>query len=151
MWRTGAAWPNLSSWKGNAPRGFLNFASLMLFIMALRRLPFAETMALSYLAPLMVASLAALLLRERLHAVVLGAVLLGLAGVGVIAWTTLSDTQTLSGDLIGVAAIMGSAVAYALNSVLLRSQAQRDSDTPLQTEDMDARPRIGIATMRPTD
>jgi len=131
MWRTGAAWPTLSSWKGNAPRGFLNFASLMLFIMALRRLPFAETMALSYLAPLMVALLAALLLRERLHAVVLGAVLLGLAGVGVIAWGTLSGTQTLSGDLIGVAAIMGSAVAYALNSVLLRSQAQRDAATSI--------------------
>ena len=131
MWRTGAGWPTLSSWKANAPRGVLNFASLMLFFTALRRLPFAETLTLSYLAPLMLALLAALLLGERLHARILGAVLLGLAGVGVIAWDTLSDAQALSGDLIGIAAVSGSAVTYALNNVMLRSQAQRDAATSI--------------------
>lgn len=127
MWRTGAGWPTLSSWKANAPRGILNVASLTLFFTALRRLPFAETLTLSYLAPLMLAVLAALLLGERLRAGVLGAVLLGLAGVGVIAWDTLSDAKVLSGDLIGIVAVSGSAVTYALNNVMLRSQAQRDA------------------------
>ncbi|MGH7124441.1 MAG: DMT family transporter [Stellaceae bacterium] len=131
MWRTGAGWPTLSSWKANVPRGVLNLVSLMLFFTALRRLPFAETMTLSYLAPLMLAVLAALLLGERLRAGVMGAVLLGLAGVGVIAWDTLSDAQALSGDLIGIAAVSGSAVTYALNNVMLRSQAQRDAATSI--------------------
>jgi drug/metabolite transporter (DMT)-like permease len=131
MWRTGAGWPTLSSWKANTPRGVLNFASLMLFFTALRRLSFAETLTLSYTAPLMLALLAALLLGERLHARVLGAVLLGLAGVGVIAWDTLSDAQALSGDLIGISAVSGSAVTYALNNVMLRSQAQRDAATSI--------------------
>jgi S-adenosylmethionine uptake transporter len=103
----------------------------MLFFTALRRLPFAETLTLSYLAPLMLALLAALLLGERLHAGVLGSVLLGLVGVGVIAWDTLSDAQALSGDLIGIAAVSGSAVTYALNNVMLRSQAQRDAATSI--------------------
>jgi drug/metabolite transporter (DMT)-like permease len=131
MWRTGAGWPTLSSWKANTPRGILNTVSLMLFFTALRRLPFAETLTLSYLAPLMLVLLAALLLGERLRAGVLSAVLLGLAGVGVIAWDTLSDAQTLSGDLIGIAAVSGSAVAYALSNVMLRSQAQRDAATSI--------------------
>jgi drug/metabolite transporter (DMT)-like permease len=127
MWRTGAARPTLVSWKANTPRGVLNIVSLLLFFTALRRLPFAETLTLSYLAPLMLAVLAAVLLGERLRASVLSAILLGLAGVGVIAWDTLSDAQAFSGDLIGIVAVFGSAVAYALNNVMLRSQAQRDS------------------------
>jgi len=131
MWRTGSGWPTLSSWKANTPRGVLNLASLMLFFTALRRLPFAETLTLSYLAPLMLAVLAAVLLGERLRASVLGPVLLGLAGVGVIAWDTLSDAQALSGDLIGISAVSGSAVTYALNNVMLRSQAQRDAATSI--------------------
>lgn len=131
MWRVRAGWPTLSSWKANAPRGVLNVVSLMLFFTALRRLPFAETLTLSYLAPLMLVLLAALLLGERLRAGVLGAVLLGLAGVGVIAWDTLSDAASLSGDLIGIAAVSGSAVTYALNNVMLRSQARRDAATSI--------------------
>ncbi len=131
MWHTGAGWPTLSSWKANTPRGVLNILSLMLFFTALRRLPFAETLTLTYLAPLMLAVLAAALLGERLHASVLGAVLLGLGGVGVIAWDALSDGQALSGDLIGIAAVSASAVAYALNNVMLRSQAQRDAATSI--------------------
>ena len=58
MWRTASGWPTLSSWKANTPRGVLNFASLILFFTALRRLPFAEKLTLSYLAPLMLALLA---------------------------------------------------------------------------------------------
>lgn len=131
IWRQRAGWPTLSSWKANAPRGVLNVASTVLFFTALRRLPFAEALALSYLAPLMLAVMAALLLGERLRASVLGAVLLGLAGVGVIAWNTLADADVVSGDLVGIAAAFGSAVTYATNNVMLRSQAQRDSATSI--------------------
>jgi S-adenosylmethionine uptake transporter len=61
----------------------------------------------------------------------LGAVLLGLAGVGVIAWDALSGAQALSGDLVGIAAVSGSAVTSALNTVMLRSPAQRDAATSI--------------------
>jgi drug/metabolite transporter (DMT)-like permease len=127
IWRQQAAWPTLSSWKGNVPRGVLNVASNVLFFVALRRLPFAETLALNYLSPLMLALLASLLLGERLRPGVLGAVLLGLAGVAVIAWATLADARLVSGDMIGIGAAFGSAVTNAINNVMLRSQAQRDS------------------------
>jgi drug/metabolite transporter (DMT)-like permease len=70
-------------------------------------------------------------LGERLRAGVLGAVSLGLCGVGVIAWNSFTDQQDLSGDLLGIAAALASAVASAANSVMLRSQAQRDSATSI--------------------
>ncbi len=113
------------------PRGVGRVGSTVLFFIALRRLPFAEVLALGYLAPLMVALLAAFVLGERLRAGVLGAVSLGLCGVGVIAWSSLTDQQALSGDLPGIAAAFGAAVAGAANNVMLRSQAQRDSATSI--------------------
>ena len=131
IWRMGAAWPTLASWKANTPRGVLNVASTLLFFMALRRLPFAEALTLGYLAPLMLAVMAAVVLGEPLRAGVLGAVLLGLGGVVVIAWDSLADQQAISGDIVGIAAALGSAVAYAANNVMLRSQAQRDSATSI--------------------
>src|SRR6185295_13709351 len=99
IWRMQSGWPTLASWKANAPRGVLNVCSTLLFFTALRRLPFAEALALSYLAPLILALLAAFLLGERLRVGVLGAVLLGLAGVAVIAWDSLSAHGALSADL----------------------------------------------------
>jgi S-adenosylmethionine uptake transporter len=129
IWHTQAGWPTLRSWRANGPRGVLNIASMALFYVALRRLPFAETLTLCYLAPLIVAVLAALLLRERLRFGVLAGVLLGLGGVGVITWNALGDG--VSGDIVGILAAMGSAVSGAVNNVLLRSQAQKDSPTSI--------------------
>ena len=131
LWWVRGGWPSAASWRANAPRGLLTVASTVLFFTALRRLPFAEALALSYFGPLLIAVLAALLLKERLRADVFGAVLLGLAGVGVIAWDTLSEADGLSGDVVGIAAAVGSAFTYALNTVLLRKQAQRDNATSI--------------------
>ncbi len=131
VWRSGAGWPSLASWKANAPRGVLNVASTVLFFTALRRLPFAEALALSYLAPLILAVLAALVLKERLRPAVLGAILLGLVGVGVIVWQSLVRQEAIGADLLGIAAAMGSAVTYAVNNVMLRSQAKRDHPTAI--------------------
>ena len=131
LWWTGAGWPNLASWRANAPRGVLNVASTLLFFTALRRLPFAEALALSYLGPLILAVLAAVMLGEKLRAPVMAAVLLGLAGVGVIAGHSLATGDGLSADLVGIAAAIGSAFTYALNNALLRRQAQRDHATSI--------------------
>lgn len=131
LWWVGAGWPSAASWRANAPRGLLTVSSTVLFFTALRRLPFAEALALSYFGPLLIAVLAAVLLKERLRGDVVGAVLLGLGGVGVIAWDTLSEVDGVSGDAVGIAAAIGSAFTYALNSVLLRRQAQRDNATSI--------------------
>jgi drug/metabolite transporter (DMT)-like permease len=131
LWWLRAPWPSLASWKANGPRGVLTVLSTLLFFTALRRLPFAEALALSYLGPLLIAILASVILKERLRADVVAAVLLGLAGVGVIAWDSLAEAGAISGDLVGIAAAIGSAFTYALNTVLLRRQAQRDNATSI--------------------
>jgi drug/metabolite transporter (DMT)-like permease len=131
VWRMGAGWPTLASWKANVPRGVLNVGSTLLFFIALRRLPFAEALTLGYLAPLMLALIAAFVLGERLRAGVIGAVSLGLCGVAVIAAGSLAGSAAVSGDLVGIAAAFGSAVTYAANNAMLRSQAQRDAATSI--------------------
>ncbi len=131
LWRMRGGWPSLASWRANGPRGLLTTLTTLLFFTALRHLPFAEALALSYLAPLILAVLAALMLGEKLRAPVLGALLLGLAGVCVIAWDALAGHGGVSADLVGIAAALGSAVTYAGNNVLLRSQAQRDHATSI--------------------
>ena len=131
LWQAGAGWPSLASWKANAPRGLLSMGSTLLFFTALRHLPFAEALALSYLGPLILAVLAALTLGEKLRLGILGPILLGLAGVAITAGDALTRQGDLSADLIGIAAAFGSAVTYATGNVLLRSQAQRDHATSI--------------------
>jgi S-adenosylmethionine uptake transporter len=126
MWHGRSGWPSRASWKANTPRGLLNVASTLLFFTALRYLPFAEALSLSYLAPLILAVLATLMLGERLRGSVVAAVLLGLVGVGVIARDALRSQGGLSTDLVGIAAAMGSAVTYATNNALLRRQARHE-------------------------
>ena len=131
LWHLRSGWPSLTSWKANAPRGLLSMGSTILFFTALRRLPFAEALALSYLGPLILAVMAAVVLKERLRGAVIGSVLLGLVGVAVIAWDSLSQQGAVSADLIGIGAAIGSAITYATGNVLLRSQAQRDNATSI--------------------
>ncbi|MBN8890364.1 MAG: DMT family transporter [Rhodospirillales bacterium] len=112
-----------TAWRANGLRGVLVLGTCALFFFALRRLPFAETLALSFLAPLFMVLLAAALLGERLRLKVLGAVAVGFAGVAVILSGGLSAAGT---DRLGAAAAMGAAVCYAGSMILLRRQAQRD-------------------------
>lgn len=123
LWRSGAR-ADLAAWRANALRGVLVLVSTALFFAGLRRLPFAEALALSFLAPLFMALLAALLLGEALSLALLGVVAVGLLGVAVIlAGDLLHGT---SSDLVGIAAVLGAAITYAGSMILLRRQAQRD-------------------------
>ena len=94
-----------------------------LFFWGTVRTPLAEAMALSFIAPLIALFLAAAFLGERLAPRALGGSLLALAGVGVIAAGTVSGPHRPDA-VPGMAAILVSAVLYAINLVLQRRQAQ---------------------------
>jgi len=95
-----------------------------LFFWAIVRLPLAEVIALSFIAPLIAVYLAALMLGETVRPTAVLASLLGLAGVAVIAWDRLGDMSSHGSDeTLGVAAVLASAMLYALNLVLQRRQA----------------------------
>jgi len=103
-------------------RGVLIACMAFLFFWGLVRVPLAEGVALSFIAPLLALYLAAVLLKERIGKNAILASLLGIAGVFVIV------IGKMEGDFgpdaqWGVAAILLSATAYAYNLVLQRQMA----------------------------
>ncbi len=115
-------WPSGSVMRLYLIRGVLIAIMAFLFFWGLVRVPLAEGVALSFIAPLLALYLAAVLLKERIGKATIFASLLGIAGVLVIV------AGKMEGDFgpdaqWGVAAILLSATAYAYNLVLQRQLA----------------------------
>jgi S-adenosylmethionine uptake transporter len=119
-WRT--AWPNRRTLRLHVARGVIITAMGVAFFWGLARTPMAQAIALTFIAPLIALFLSALFLGERVGRKVIGGSLLAFAGVGVIlAGQAQAD---LGRDaLLGSAAILFSALCYAVNIVLMRAQA----------------------------
>lgn len=93
------------------------------FFWGIARVPLAEAIALTFIAPLIALALAALFLKEKIGGRSVLASLLGLAGVGGILAGQIGGTH--KGDtLLGMAAVLVSALFYAVNLVIARHQAQ---------------------------
>lgn len=95
----------------HAHRGISGFVSLFMFFHALTHLPVATATALNYTSPLFVAVLFTLLARERIRALLAGAVALGFVGTIFLLRPTIAPEQ-LWPALIGLASGALSAVAY---------------------------------------
>ncbi len=93
------------------------------FFWGLARVPLAEAIALSFIAPLLTLYLAAALLKEQIGRGAVIASVLGLAGVIVILGGKMGGTFTDDAQW-GVAAIFFSAILYSYNLILQRQQAQ---------------------------
>lgn len=94
-----------------------------LFFHGLVRIPMAEGMAISFFAPIIALYLAALMLGETIRPRAVLAALLGLAGMLVIGADRFGTGEYGPDAIEGTAAIVLSAVFYALNLVLQRRQA----------------------------
>lgn len=125
LWRlTGGRWPAPAALRLHALRGFISAGMATTFFWALIRLPLAEAIALSFIAPLIALYLAAILLGERIERKAIAASLLGFSGVLVIAAARLGDGGFDADAAWGIGAILVSAVLYAVNLILQRKQAQ---------------------------
>jgi S-adenosylmethionine uptake transporter len=109
--------------KLHAVRSSVNAVMATLFFIGIVRVPMAEGIALSFIAPLVALYLAAVLLGETIRRAAVIASLLGLAGVGVIVADRLGITEPDPEALIGVLAVLVSALLYAVNLVLQRKLA----------------------------
>src|SRR3546814_19345132 len=90
-------------------RGAVVAVMASLFVWAIMRMPLAEAIALSFIALLVALYLAALLLKERIGRLAIGASLLGLVGVAVIlSGRVRGDYDTDA--LLGAGAVLVSAV-----------------------------------------
>ncbi|MFT4056635.1 MAG: DMT family transporter [Novosphingobium sp.] len=94
-----------------------------LFFYGLVRIPMAEGMAISFFAPIIALYFAALLLGETIRPRAILAALLGLVGMVVIGADRFGAGEYGAEAVKGTAAIVLSAVFYALNLVMQRKQA----------------------------
>jgi S-adenosylmethionine uptake transporter len=116
-------WPALSTLRLHLLRGAIVSVMAVLWFWAIARVPLAEAIALSFIAPLIAIYLASLTLGETVRPAALLGSLLGLAGVALMLVTRATGRYDES-VLWGMGAVLVSAVLYAANLVLMRKQAQ---------------------------
>jgi drug/metabolite transporter (DMT)-like permease len=117
-------WPSAETLRANGLRALLVVITATTFYYALARLPLAETIALSFLSPIFVALAANLVLGETIDRRIVSGLGAGFAGMLVI--VAGQTGLSFGGSFSGVAAVLVSAVTYALSMVLLRARAQTD-------------------------
>jgi S-adenosylmethionine uptake transporter len=134
----GAVWtalrsprPSRAALQLHAIRSFMVALMAVSFFWALARLPLAEAIALSFIAPLITLYLAAVLLSEQVGRAAISGSLLGLAGMLVILSGKLDPAAGGFRDGWAVLAVLFSAVCYAYNLILARQQAQLAGPTEI--------------------
>lgn len=137
LWRSvvvtaaaGSAWsllrptaPRAAALKLHALRAVVIGITLISFFWGLAKLPLAEAIALSFIAPLIALFFAALLLGERVRKQAIWGSLAGMGGVVIIMAGQFGHSTYTPDSLAGTAAVLFSTVFYALNLVLMRRQA----------------------------
>ncbi len=125
LWKLGGGtWPNAEALRLHALRGAISAGMATTFFWGLVRMPMAEAIALSFIAPLIALCLAAVMLGEQIERRAITGSLLGFGGVLVIGAARL-DAGGFSPDAVwGIVAILVSAVLYAFNLIFQRKQAQ---------------------------
>ena len=116
-------WPPAHILKIHLWRGMVASVMSISFFWSLTKLPFAEAIGLSFIAPVIALYLAAVILGETIGREAVWASLAGLGGVVIIMAGRLSGQYT-NGHLWGAAAVLFSAVVFAYNLILARKQAQ---------------------------
>lgn len=114
--------PSRAARKVHLQRGIIVVFMAYLFFWGLARVPLAEAIALSFIAPIIALYLAAVFLGETIHRNAIYASLLGFSGVLVIAGGRATGDYD-EAALLGIGAILLSAVLYAGNLVIQRQQA----------------------------
>lgn len=115
--------PPRATLKVHFVRSILVAVMAVAFFWGIVRVPLAEAIALSFIAPLIALGLAAVFLKEQVsRRSVLGS-MMGLAGVAVILSGQVGGGHS-DDRLTGIAAVLVSAIFYAVNLVVARHQAQ---------------------------
>ena len=123
-WRlTGGKWPAPAVLRIHLIRGVVVAAMAFLFFFSLTLLPLAQAIAISFIAPLIALFLASILLGEQISRRAIVGAVMGLAGVAVILASKIWREAMPEGALLGIGAVLASAMFYAWNLVLTRQQA----------------------------
>ncbi|MBT0571626.1 EamA family transporter [Curvibacter sp. CHRR-16] len=113
---TSKEWPSQQALVRSIPRAIVNLMAGTSFFLAVSRLPLVDTIALTFLSPLFLAAWGRIFLHEHLHPQALLAMLVGLVGVGVVAYGQGAGQGAIQGqplDLLGLGAAIATAALYA--------------------------------------
>jgi S-adenosylmethionine uptake transporter len=115
-------WPPRRTLAIHVARGVVVTVMAFLFFWGIGRVPLAQAIALTFIAPLMALIGAAAFLDEKIGSRSIAGSLAAFAGVVII---VLGQARMQLGEevLLGTAAILGSALCYAANIVMMRRQA----------------------------
>jgi S-adenosylmethionine uptake transporter len=116
-------WPPVHLLKIHLWRSIVVAVMAVSFFWSLTKLPLAEAIGLSFIAPVIALYLAAVMLKETIGKDAIWASLAGLGGVAIIMAGRLSGHYTMD-HIWGAAAVLFSAVVFAYNLILARQQAQ---------------------------
>jgi len=116
-------WPRGTALRLHLLRGTMMVPMAILFFWGLARVPMAQAVALTFIAPLIALVLAALILKEPIGKRTVGGSLAAFAGVVII---FIGQARADMGPvaLMGSFAILCSAIIYAFNIIVMRRQAQ---------------------------
>ncbi|HEX6218015.1 MAG TPA: DMT family transporter [Sphingomicrobium sp.] len=120
---TRRSWPGGIALRLHLLRGLMMAPMAILFFWGLARVPMAQAVALTFIAPLIALVLAALILDEPVGRRTIGGSLAAFAGVLII-FAGQSQADLGKQALLGSFAILGSAIIYAFNIIVMRRQAQ---------------------------
>lgn len=126
-------WPQRAVLKVHLVRGVVIAFMGWSFFFSLIYLPLAEAIALSFISPLIALYLAAVLLGEQINRRAISAAVLGLVGVTIIIGGKIGQEDLSDDAVIGIVALLVSAVLYAWNLVLQRQQALLASPSEIST------------------
>ena len=115
-------WPSRKTLWIHLIRGVDVTVMAALFFWGIARVPLAQALALTFIAPLIAMLLAPLFLKERLNARLIGGAIAAFAGVLVIV-VGQARGEVRPDVLLGIAAIIGSAICYSGNILMMRWQA----------------------------
>lgn len=116
-------WPSRGNLRLHLWRSSIVALMAVSFFWAIARLPLAEAIGLSFIAPVIALYLAAILLGEKIGREAIWASAAGLAGVAVILFGKFGGDYPREA-LWGALAVLFSAVMFAYNLILARRQAQ---------------------------
>jgi len=120
----GGRWPQRAVLTLHLQRSVVATFMALTFFYAITKLPLAEAIAISFVAPLIALYLARLMLGEIIRREAIAASLLGFAGTLVIIGGTVGQAEFDRDTALGLAAILTSAMLYAYSFILIRRQSQ---------------------------
>jgi S-adenosylmethionine uptake transporter len=116
------AWPSRKTLRIHIARGIVVTVMAFLFFWGIGRVPLAQAIALTFIGPLIALLLASAFLHEKIVGRSVAGSLVAFAGVIVIVLGQ-ARAELGPGVLLGTLAIIGSALTYAVNIVMMRHQA----------------------------